>query len=562
MHLFGFGVVLFVTAAAASDSLDVCLKDLGCLRGTLMPGYQTKDFEAFMGIPFAQPPVGALRLKNPVPADAWEGVLDAATARDGCLQRTYFSEEWDVRGVEDCLYLNVYRPKEKKEDPLPVMVYIHSGGFFSGTGHPVASGPEYLMDTGEVIMVTINYRLGPFGFLSTGDDSMPGNFGFKDQRLALQWVQQHIEAFGGDPNSVTIFGHSAGGISAHLHMISPNSKGLFHRAMSLTGTMFIPAMKILKDPLDQARQLAQVVGIDQAESLSSQDLAQALRDACPIKLLKSIDSLKIWDNLPHISCLPVLESEGSPDAFLVEDPLKAHLAGRINQVPWLLGVNSRAGEGSLFLLRAFEDPKRRKDFNEKFLEHLALVLNLPDGTGVEIVKDILAVYDFQAEMSLNNDTMLALAEISGDFNFYYPFYETVSSYAGYANLEKNPMSLYIFEFHGLHSVTKLFSGSSEDWGVGAAHMDDGLHTIRIPILFEDFPKDSEDALVTKRITSLMVDFAQTGLFHKDLSCQGPDFEDQKMCSYLHFSDINGKFQEDIKNTLNLKAFSIWQKLFM
>ncbi|KAH8258410.1 hypothetical protein KR038_011181 [Drosophila bunnanda] len=561
MHLFGLGVVLFVTVAAAADSLDVCLKDLGCLRGTLMPGYQTKEFEAFMGIPFAQPPVGALRLKNPVAATAWEGILDAGTARDGCLQRTYFSEDWDVMGVEDCLYLNVYRPKERGEDPLPVMVYIHSGGFFSGTAHPVASGPEYLMDTGKVIMVTISYRLGPFGFLSTGDDNMPGNFGFKDQRLALQWVQQHIEAFGGDPQSVTIFGHSAGGISAHLHMISPSSKGLFQRAMSLTGTMFIPAMKILRDPLGQARQLAQVVGIDQAGSLSTEALAQALRDACPIKLVKSVDSLKMWDNLPHISCLPVLESEGSMDAFLVEDPLKAHFAGRINQVPWLLGVNSRAGEGSLFLLRAFKDQKRREDFNGNFLEHLALVLNLPDGTPAEIVRDILVAYDYQGEMSLNNDTMLALAQISGDFNFYYPLYETVSSYAGYANLEKNPMSLYIFEFHGMHSVTKLFSGTSEDWGVGAAHMDDGLHTIRIPALFEDFPKDSEDAVVTKRMTSLMVDFAQTGLFHKDLSCQGSDFEDQKMCSYLHFSGINGKFQEDINNTLNLKAFSIWQKLF-
>ncbi|KAH8285025.1 hypothetical protein KR054_004013 [Drosophila jambulina] len=562
MHLFGFGALLFVAVAAAGDSLDVCLKDLGCLRGTLMPGYQIEEFEAFMGIPFAQPPVGALRLKNPVPAAAWEGVLDAGTARDGCLQRSYFSEDWDIRGVEDCLYLNVYRPKEREGAPLPVMVYIHSGGFFSGTAHPVASGPEYLMDTGKVIMVAISYRLGPFGFLSTGDDNMPGNFGLKDQRLALQWVQQHIEAFGGDPNSVTIFGHSAGGISAHLHMISPGSKGLFHRAMSLTGTMFIPAMKILKDPLGQARQLAQVVGIDQAESLSSQDLAQALRDACPKKLLESVDSLKIWDNLPQISCLPVLEPEGSPDAFLVEDPLKAHLAGRINQVPWLLGVNSRAGEGSLFLLRAFKDPKRREDFNGKFLEHLALVLNLPDGTPAETVGDILAAYDFQGEMSLNNDTLLALAEISGDFNFYYPFYETVSSYAGYANLEENPMSLYIFEYHGLHSVTKMFSGTSEDWGVGAAHMDDGIHTIRIPILFEDFPKDSEDAKVTKRMTSLMVDFARTGLFHKDATCQGSDFGSEKMCNYVHFSGSNGNSQEDIQNSLKLNAFAIWQKLFV
>ncbi|KAH8400774.1 hypothetical protein KR009_000936 [Drosophila setifemur] len=564
MRFIALGVIIYyILATAAGDNLDVCLKDLGCLRGTLMPGYQKGEFEAFMGIPFAQPPVGSLRLKNPVPAAAWEGVLDAGSPKESCLQKNYFSSNWQVSGEEDCLYLNVYRPQQRDGNPLPVMFYIYGGGFFSGSAQPTVSGPDYLMDTEKVIMVTVAYRLGPFGYLSTGDEHMSGNFGFKDQRLALQWVQQHISSFGGDPDLVTIFGHSAGGISAHLHMISPNSKGLFHRAMSLAGTMHIPAVRIIEDPLAQTRQLAQVAGIDGAESLGTQDLAEALRDVDSMALLNSMDSLKVWDMQPLVTSRPVVEpDEGCPEAFLVEDPLKAHSAGRIHQVPWVLSMSSRAGEGSLVLFHAIADPKLQAEFNEDFATHLAQVLNLPDGTSPEVVKDILDAYDFHGN-SLNNNTLIALTEISGDFNFYYPLYETLSSYVGQADLQRNPLFVYIFEFIGMHTLAPLFSGTDLDFGVGAVHMDDGLHTISIPAIGKEFPKDSEDAKVIQRMTSLMTEFAKTGIFHDEATCQAAAFEEQKMCNYLHFGgDSHGPLKETIQNRLDLAAFSIWRKLFL
>ncbi|TMW40065.1 hypothetical protein DOY81_014855, partial [Sarcophaga bullata] len=121
-------------------------------------------------------------------------------------------------------------------DKLPVMVYIYGGGWFSGTANPAITGPEYIMDTEEVILVTFSYRLGAFGFLSTGDNSIPGNFGLKDQLLALKWVQRNIADFGGDPEKVTIFGQSAGAISAHMHMLSSQSQGLFRGVIALSGT--------------------------------------------------------------------------------------------------------------------------------------------------------------------------------------------------------------------------------------------------------------------------------------------------------------------------------------
>ncbi|KAH8283672.1 hypothetical protein KR018_011587 [Drosophila ironensis] len=560
MLLTGLAVLL-LASESLGDSLDVCLQDLGCLRGTEMPGYLAGPFDAFLGIPFAQPPVGELRLKNPLPAGAWQGTLDAGAAKDSCLQKNYFLKGWPVTGVEDCLYLNVYRPKRTDGGPLPVMVYIHSGGFFSGSAHPAASGPEYLMDTGRVVVVTVSYRLGPFGFLSTGDGEMPGNFGLKDQRLALQWVQQHIASFGGNPSLVTILGHSAGGVSTHLHMLSPSSKGLFHRAMSLAGLMFIPATKIVKDPLLQARRMAKVAGIDRAESLTSQDLATALRAVDAVELLSSVDSLKVWDNLPLIINAPVVEPEGCPEAFFLEDPMTTHLSGGIHQVPWLLGLDSRAGEGALTILHAFSDSKRREEFNDKFLEHMSLVLSLPEGTSPAAVQEILDAYGFQGK-GLDNDTFLALAEISGDFNFYYPLYETILSYSGYADLKRNPLSVYVFEFQGTRTFASMFSGNDEDYGVGTAHMDDGLHTIRIPVVMKDFPKDSPDATVVQRMTSLMTEFAEKGVFLEGAACQASDLGDQRMCNYLHFGGANGIYQESVRSSFNLTAFSLWQKIFV
>ena len=136
-------------------------------------------------------------------------------------------------GVEDCLFLNVYVPKKAIDDKdikLPVMVFIHGGSLITGSGNFRDYGPLHFMDK-DVILVTINYRLGPFGFFFMGDDMVSGNAGLKDQVMALQWVQDNIQSFGGDPNSVTIFGESAGSFSVSVHILSPLSVDLFHRAV-------------------------------------------------------------------------------------------------------------------------------------------------------------------------------------------------------------------------------------------------------------------------------------------------------------------------------------------
>ncbi|XP_033207293.1 esterase FE4-like isoform X3 [Belonocnema kinseyi] len=197
----------------------------GILNGTTGISRDGNIFSAFLGIPYGLPPFEELRFASPVAAGKWTGIRQADFFRSICIQ---IDENNKIAGAEDCLYLNVYTPRlefkssSKKHTLLPVMVWIHGGGYIWGSSNQY--GPKYLLDK-DVILVTLNFRLAIFGFLSTGDSVCPGNFGMKDQVLALKWVKSNIISFGGDPNQVTLFGESAGGACVALHAISKASTG-------------------------------------------------------------------------------------------------------------------------------------------------------------------------------------------------------------------------------------------------------------------------------------------------------------------------------------------------
>ncbi|XP_037624343.1 pyrethroid hydrolase Ces2e-like isoform X1 [Sebastes umbrosus] len=236
---------LFLYVAADLHAPEVHTK-LGSLRGQYVSvkGKET-GVHAYLGIPFAKPPVGpALRLAAPQPVEGWEGVRDATRKPPMCVQNKQTSIDLiDKIGSklaelpdisEDCLYLNVYTPANRAHNAkLPVMVWIHGGGFALGSA--AMYDGSALGAYQDVVVVLIQYRLGLLGFLSTGDEHMSGNFGLLDQVQALRWIQQHIHNFGGDPYSVTIFGESAGGVSVSLLLLSPLSDGLFHRAIAESG---------------------------------------------------------------------------------------------------------------------------------------------------------------------------------------------------------------------------------------------------------------------------------------------------------------------------------------
>ncbi|XP_033244802.1 uncharacterized protein LOC108153856 [Drosophila miranda] len=206
----------------------------GLRRKTL---YDEELYYAFEGIPFAQPPLGELRFRAPEPAAPWQGIRDCTYPRAKPMQKHFVLSI--VEGSEDCLYLNVYAKKLDTEQPLPVLVWIYGGGFQIGEASRDFYSPDYFMKQ-DVILVTFNYRVGALGFLSLADRDLdvPGNAGLKDQVLALRWVRENISQFNGDANNITLMGESAGAASTHMMMTTEQTRGLFHKAIMQSGSMY------------------------------------------------------------------------------------------------------------------------------------------------------------------------------------------------------------------------------------------------------------------------------------------------------------------------------------
>lgn len=252
-------------------------------------GISRRDHVAFLGIPFAAPPVGNLRFRAPEPAAAWTFVREAKKFSPTAMQGASFAPGTRVEGneSEDCLYLNVFTPAADGKR-RPVLVWIHGGAFVVGT----ASIPLYdggaLAALGDAVVVTLNYRLGALGFLALGEDGQrwgaQANLGLLDQLCALRWVREHIAEFGGDPENVTLFGESAGGASVSLLMLAPAAQGLFRRAIvqSGTGPLSLPRVE---DAARNTDAFLGALGITRAQSerLQRVPVAELMRAQCEVE---------------------------------------------------------------------------------------------------------------------------------------------------------------------------------------------------------------------------------------------------------------------------------------
>jgi para-nitrobenzyl esterase len=313
------GAASATTKGTASAPL-VVRTDKGLVRGMDSGGARE-----FLGIPYAAPPVGQLRWRPPEPAERWHGIRDAAKPGNVCAQTGSIATGVPATSTaEDCLYLNVYTPPKFSGRPLPVMVWLHGGGFTGGAGSIYDGAP--LAVTGNVIVVTINYRLGPFGFLALpsldtrGWDGSSGDYGLMDQQAALRWVQRNALGFGGNPRDVTIFGESAGGASVCDNMASPTAGGLFAHAIAESGCFL----------LSQSRQQAEQQGTAYAANLGCTDAATTagcLRGKPAAALLGVLGS---WAPVVGGLTLPL-------------PPATAFATGRYAHVPLLQGTNHDEG---------------------------------------------------------------------------------------------------------------------------------------------------------------------------------------------------------------------------
>ncbi|XP_048250062.1 cholinesterase 2-like isoform X2 [Haliotis rufescens] len=229
----------------------------GAVEGTTNVTEDWTPYHAFLGIPYAVPPTGARRFKRPQPHPGFKHIFKAQTYGPPCIQILQLTGNNGVTGDEDCLTLNVFTPALLTETKnIPVIVWIHGGGFI--VGDAFTFDPSLIVGAEQVIVVTIEYRLGPLGFLSTNDDVSKGNYGLWDQHLALEWVKKNIASFGGDINSITIMGESAGSASVAFQALYPGSKGLFQRTIMQSGSVS-SAWAYTRNSLKYARELAHKV---------------------------------------------------------------------------------------------------------------------------------------------------------------------------------------------------------------------------------------------------------------------------------------------------------------
>ena len=317
-------------SAWAKNSLTVKTAS-GKVAGKWSADHQVREF---LGIPYAAPPVGPLRWQPPQPAAKWHGVRSATDFGARCMQPAFYKDMVfrDPGQSEDCLTLNIWTPAKDPHAKLPVMVWIYGGGFSTGaTSEPRQDG-EHLAANKGVLIVSMNYRLGVFGFfalpalMQESPVHAAGNYGLMDQRAALQWVQHNIARFGGDPKNVTIFGESAGSMSVSAQMASPQSQGLFARAMGESGGMF------LADGFPTAQEQAQQDAAFMRKTFGTEDLAK-LRAVSAAELLRAAAQpgrmRLFWPNVDG--------------AFLPQSASAIYAAGEQAHVPLLAGTNRDEG---------------------------------------------------------------------------------------------------------------------------------------------------------------------------------------------------------------------------
>ncbi|XP_021945977.1 venom carboxylesterase-6 isoform X2 [Folsomia candida] len=496
----------------------------GPVQGFVAVSRDGRNYAAYTGIPFAEPPTAAeqLRFKPPVPKKSWNDVLKANQFGKDCYQfdsmvRGKFS------GDEDCLYLNVYTPIiNKTEKLLPVLVWIHGGGFVSG-GSALYS-PKYFMDH-NVVVVSMNYRLGPLGFLNTGESIVSGNMGLKDQRLALRWVQDNIAEFGGNPNMVSLFGESAGAASVHSHIISRSSKDLFSRAIIQSGSIAAP-WSLNNNPIRQAKEYGKKVGCPNSDM---EEMVACLQQLSPRELTQPMVDLMDKSPFTHQDDVfsPSIEPETAHEPIFTENPRILLEQGKFNKVPIIIGVTN--GEGGLRTSRIEANGVDLETIDKKWTDYAPLLfIYAPERKDVS--NKIRQHYFSDQPFAHDSGAFLKnFTKMMSDGLFFHSLHKAAASHSQHA-----PVHLYFYEYEsslpGVYSILK--SVKSDDWllaevkiGVsilkdffrklfnypgpheyGACHADDLVQLFKMDWKLEIGQK-SGDYQFSKNLVKTFVDFA-------------------------------------------------------
>uniref|UniRef100_A0A8C5Z4G6 Carboxylic ester hydrolase n=1 Tax=Marmota marmota marmota TaxID=9994 RepID=A0A8C5Z4G6_MARMA len=509
-----YGLLLLLLQGQDSVS-PIRITHTGQVRGSLVRVKGTDvGVHTFLGIPFAKPPVGPLRFAAPEPPDPWSGVRDGTSHPAMCLQdvarNTLVTNLLNltlhpIPMSEDCLYLSIYSPAHAREGSnLPVMVWIHGGALVVGSASMYDG--SILAAIENVLVVTIQYRLGVLGFFSTGDQHATGNWGFLDQVATLRWVQQNIAHFGGNPDRVTIFGQSAGGTSVSSHVVSPMSQGLFHGAIMESGVALLP--KIIDISSEVVSMM--VANLSACGQVESEALVSCLRGKSEQEMLAITKAFKTISGVVD-------------GTFLPRHPEELLALADFQPVPSIIGVNNDEFGWLLSTVRSIPIP---------------LVSGKPWGDCQSLLNRTLNEY-----MGDNEDPQtlrLQLQEVMADILFVNPALQV-------AHYQRSHAPVYFYEFQHRPNIFN----DIRPLHVKADHSDE------IIFVFGSFKGSEvefteEEELLSRRMMKYWANFARNGNPNGERLPHWPLFDQDQQ--YLQL-DI----QPAVGQALKAQRFQFWTK---
>ncbi|KAI5638047.1 carboxylesterase family domain-containing protein [Phthorimaea operculella] len=569
-------VLLFLTTLAfsAREPKQVTLPGQGTLAGMYMTRFRTKRIAAYVGIPYAQPPVDRLRFMPPeyINPPTWEGVKNASIYAPDCMQSDPKAD--DVQNAlkkhdelfmklldsqletpreknysEDCLYLNVYVPDDYKVEGYPVMVWFHGGEFVRGS--PNHMNPFHLVLKQKVIFVSVAYRLNIFGFFTTLDHESLGNFGLHDQVAALSWVKTNIEHFGGDPENICIFGHDAGAVSVGLHLISTYSAGFFHKAIAMSGNVLSP------DTVAIARK--ELITVDKVASAFSCFRKPTFQ---LLDCLRRVPSQALLDlGAPLAEWKPIVDAGFSNTSvpFLSDIPSKIFKEGAFLTVPVLSGYTNM--EDALLLVKEGDDESNaglsQREFDsmrEEVILADITVDNTSCFTNQHHIQEAVAFF-YKPIPPTQNETILRKLFL----DFYTDKVHGATTYALAKYLSEHaPVYLYRFD---LKPFSDIANEDIPGW-VKVAHNYDLIFAFGLPYLAlpEDLGKwDIRDKSISDIIMKMWSNFAwYSNPTNSGVIIEWNPFEIENP-GYLIIDRAN--FTMSTPETINYRAFEFWADFY-
>ncbi|XP_076756374.1 esterase FE4 [Xylocopa sonorina] len=584
--LMAFTLFFAVIVAVNGQFLQVSTR-FGTIWGIFSNSTRGRTAIHYLGVPYAEPPIGELRFKSPRPWNrSWPIAYIATANRNVCLQ---LNHNGNIIGSENCLYLNIFVPVDSQKpgvnSGLPVMVYVHGDKYSSGSSNSRKLPPDYLMDQ-DVILVTVNYRLNILGFLSTGSDASPGNYGLKDVLMALQWIQENICSFNGDPGNVTLWGHGSGASMVHALALTNKTEGLFNRYILQSGNALCPwaistrswARRATLHVANWLGCLPQKINDEENEKRESnnattttaspevttvsedrdveyeeyseedeQSIMDCLRKVNVKKLGKILKHYRSWDMKPCCIFALTIETE-SEDALMTSHPLNTIKTGHFRDIPFIMGVTKDDG-----LMKMSDNTTFTSELINNFKTHLPYSLEY-----YQLISNVTAFVDAIDEFYFPGNRCLSdgqnVTEMVSDALFLWPAYQTLKCQSEKMN---SSTYFYLFDYEG--TFTSTFS-SKEMTRYGVAHADDLNYLI--PILNKKH-KDQmlhnteSDVAMINIMTEMWASFAATGVPKAWRIPSWPDYKDSH--EFLQFGV--GRYSEVIvADAFFPERMAFWEQL--